>query len=339
LHEIEFLTMNRFLLLLIAGLSLTVISCDKEFSDPEGDEIARFNAWIQVHNIPESAKKPSGLYYVTKTPGTGASPQIGDWVLYSYVERTLDGLAWLSDNDSLMKLYNRYDNSYHYAPVFAKYEEANTQITGYSRYMLEGVFEGLGYMKEGEQVTLYIPYNLGYKGNASNGLSYQSLIYDLELHKVISDPRAYETSLIEGYINDNYPGLEPINDSIYYIQLSPPTDETTQLAKDSVAYVYYKGMFLDGFVFDTNIDSVATNLGRKFSSTDSLKVTIGGNSVIKGFEQALLQMKEGEWGRAIIPSFCGYDSIGTSSIPPFTPLVFDIYFSSKGESSTKPTEN
>lgn len=329
--------MNRNLLLLIAGLSLSAISCDKDFKDPEGDEMARFNAWIQVNNIPADAKKPSGLYFVSQNEGIGLSPAIGDWVLYSYTEKTLDGLVWLSDNSYLVKLYDRFDINYHYVPVFAKYYKAPMQITGYSRTMLKGVFEGLGYLKEGGKATLYIPYNLGYgSSSATNGLGYQSLIYDIELLKVIKDPRAYEKSIINDYVAQNYPGLEPINDSIYYIQLSPPTVDTVTLAKDSVAYVYYKGMFLDGFVFDTNIDSVAKRLGRKFNSTDSLKVTVGGRDVIKGFSQALVNMKKGEWGRAIIPSFCGYDSIGNSNIPPFTPLIFDIYFSSKGKASIKP---
>jgi len=323
--------MNKILFLAIVGLSFSAISCDRSFSDPEGDEMARFNAWIQVHNIPADAKKPSGLYYLSQNEGNGLSPQLGDWILYSYVEKTLDGLVWLSDSSDLMKLYDRYDINYHYTPVFVKYENAPVQIIGYGRTLLVGVFEGLGYLKEGGKATLYMPFNLAYgTQSATNGLGYQSLIYDLELLKVIKDPRAYEKSQIDSYIAQNYPGLEPVNDSIYYIQLSPPTVDTITLAKDSIAYVYYKGMFLDGFVFDTNIDSIALRLGRTFSSTDSLKVTVGGSGVIKGFSQALINMKKGEWGRAIIPSFCGYDSIGNSNIPPFTPLIFDIYFSSKG---------
>ncbi len=331
--------MNRSLALLILGFSVLFLSCDRDFSDPGGDEMARFNAWIQVNNIPADTKKSSGLYFVTQTPGTGISPQTGDWVLYSYTEKTLDGLVWLSDNSSIVRQYDRFDKNYHYTPVFTKYyvKSYPATISGYSREMLKGVFEGLGYMKEGEKATLYIPFTLAYGSrSASNGLGYQSLIYELELLKVIKDPRAYEQSLIDSYIAQNYPGLQPINDSIYYVQLAPPTADTVTLAKDSIAYVYYKGMFLDGFVFDTNIDSVAKRLGRQFSSNDSLKVTIGGRETIKGFSQALINMKKGEWGRAIIPSFCGYDSIGTNNIPPFTPLIFDIYFSSKGKVTSKP---
>ncbi len=329
--------MRRFCFLLLLSSSLAFISCDRDFNDPIGDEEARFNAWIQVHNIPAEAKKPSGLYFVSNTPGSGTTPTNESWVLYSYTEETLDGMVWLTSNQNLALLYSKYDNSYHYAPVFVKLDKAPKLITGYNRTLLKGVFEGLTYMKEGEKATLYIPYYLAYGTNsATNGLGYQSLIYELELHKVISDPRAYEKEIIDTYIAQNYPGLEPINDSIYYIQLAPPTVDTITLAKDSVAYVYYKGMFLDGFVFDTNIDSVATKLGRKFSSTDSLRVTIGGTETIKGFSQALANMKQGEWGRAIIPSFCAYDSSGNNSIPPFTPLIFDIYFSSKGKASIKP---
>nr|HPI45862.1 FKBP-type peptidyl-prolyl cis-trans isomerase [Tenuifilaceae bacterium] len=309
-------------------------ACDKEFSDLEGDEMAKLNAWVQVNNIPAEALKPSGLYYISIQEGADLSPESGDYVIYSYKEKKLDGVIVDSDSSYIAKLYDLFEINYHYTPVFTKFDNSNMVVEGYNRYMLEGLYEGLSYMKEGGKATLIIPSSLAYGSsgriiNQNTKInSFESLIYEVELHKVVKNPRNYEKSILQAYIDANYSGLEQINDSIYYVQLAPPTADTVTVGKDSVVYVYYKGMFLDGFVFDTNIDSVATKLGRTFSSEDSLKVTIG-QGVVAGFSQALTQMKKGEWGRAILPSYCGYDSTGNSSIPPFTPLIFDIYFSSK----------
>jgi len=323
----------KYVLLALLAVGI-FFACDKQFSDYEGDEMAKLKAWIQVKNIPADALKPSGLYFISKTEGSGISPEPGDFVIYSYKEKRLSGVVLDSDSSNIAKLYDFYNLNYHYVPVFTKYDDSNKNIEGYGRFLIKGLYEGLGYMKEGGKATLVMPSSLAY-GNVGRTISqyvrinaYESVVYDVELLKVVKSPRDYEKEVLQAYIDDKYPGLESINDSIYYVQLSPPTADTVTVGKDSVVYVYFKGMFLDGFVFDTNIDSVATKLGRTFNSKDSMQVTIG-KGVVSGFSQALIQMKKGEWGRVILPSYCGYDSIGNSSIPPFTPLIFDIYFSSK----------
>ena len=316
----------KYILLALLAVGL-FFACDREFSDLEGDEMAKLNAWVQVKNIPAEAKKPSGLYYLI-------SPEPGDFVIYSYKEKKLDGVIVDSDSSHIAKLYDFFNINYHYIPVFTKFDNSNKFIEGYSRTMLAGLYEGLGYMKEGGKATFIMPSSLAY-GRLGRTISqsirvnpYESIIYEVELHKVVKNPRDYEKNILQAYVSDKYPGLQPINDSIYYIQLVPPTADTVTVGKDSVVWVYYKGMFLDGFVFDTNIDSVATKLGRTFKSKDSMQVTIG-KGFIAGFSQALTQMKKGEWGRAIIPSYCGYDSLGNENVPPFSTLIFDIYFSSK----------
>lgn len=332
-----------FLALLAVGL---FFACDREFSDFEGDEMAKLNAWVQVKNIPAEALKPSGLYYISTQAGTGLSPEDGDFVIYSYKEKTLEGVVLSTNDYTTAKLYDGFDFNYHYSPVFTAYNIYNgfNLLEGYDinivngrgvkKYMVRGLYEGLSYMQEGGKATLIMPSILAY-GRSSfsinssvSTLPYQSLVYEVELHKVVKNPRDYEKVIIEEYVDNNYPGLEIINDSIYYVQLSPPTHDSV-VGKDSIVKVYYKGMFLDGFVFDTNIDSVQQKLyGRTFSSKLALEVTIG-KDVVKGFSQALTKMNYGEWARVIIPSYCGYDSTGNERIPPFTPLIFDIYYQSK----------
>jgi len=329
--------MKRIILSTIVILSL-FYACDKSFKDYGGDEMARLNAWIEVHHIPDSTLKSSGLYYICDKEGTGLSPEVGDYVIYSFKEKNLDGIILSSNDKATSILYDEYSSSTHYEPIFTEYENDDKSVEGYSLVMTAGLFEGLGYMKEGGKATLIMPSTLahgksGISFNNGEIYGYESVIYEVELLKVVKDPRAYEKGILTDYINQNYPGLQPIDDSIYYVQLSAPINDTVTIVNDTTVCVYYKGMFLDGFVFDTNIDSVADRLDRTFSSTDSLEVTVGSSAQIRGFSQALVNMKLGEWSRVIMPSYCAYDSTGSTSIPPYKTLIFDIYVCSINDHS------
>ncbi|MBK6976846.1 MAG: FKBP-type peptidyl-prolyl cis-trans isomerase [Cytophagaceae bacterium] len=75
--------------------------------------------------------------------------------------------------------------------------------------------------------------------------------------------------------------------------------------------VKYKGMFLNETAFDN---------GANF--------TIGSNSSIKGFEAGILKLRKGEKAKLVFPSSLGYGTTGSgSSIPPYTPLLFDVELS------------
>jgi FKBP-type peptidyl-prolyl cis-trans isomerase len=56
----------------------------------------------------------------------------------------------------------------------------------------------------------------------------------------------------------------------------------------------------------------------------SFSVVIGSNSTIAGFSEGISKLKKGEKAKIILPSTIGYGSKGSGSIPPFTPLIFDI---------------
>ena len=90
--------------------------------------------------------------------------------------------------------------------------------------------------------------------------------------------------------------------------------------------VNYTGYFLDGTVFDTSIEQVATdndmfNSNREYAP---YPVILGYTSVISGWHYALSQMKEGEKATALIPSIYAYGPYGQGSIGPNTVLAFDL---------------
>jgi FKBP-type peptidyl-prolyl cis-trans isomerase len=73
--------------------------------------------------------------------------------------------------------------------------------------------------------------------------------------------------------------------------------------------VDYKGMFLDGKIFDQG----------------TFPFTLGIGQVVQGFDKGVLGMKVGETRKIYIPSEMGYGTRGAgATIPPNTDLIFEV---------------
>jgi FKBP-type peptidyl-prolyl cis-trans isomerase len=98
--------------------------------------------------------------------------------------------------------------------------------------------------------------------------------------------------------------------------------ETTQAGKKdgkvaekgNTVEVHYTGKLLNGTKFDSSLD-------RK----QPFSFTLGVGQVIKGWDQGVQGMKEGEKRKLTIPSSLGYGPRGAGGvIPPNAALIFDV---------------
>lgn len=314
---------GKFFLFLLMPFLLLVIGCDRVVDDSQGDEMARLDAWLKVNNI-TTTPTPSGLYYISKQEGTGVTPVDSNWVIFSYVARSIDDVVYettYKDTAKLYDIYGIYKKTTNYVPAYRQYL-SNT-------FTPKGLMEGISMMKEGGKARLIIPSKLGF---GKNGFSlvpaYTTIVYDVELVKIVPDPEIYEKSKIAEYLASN-PGFTSISDSIYIKTLTAGT-VLGGVAKDSIVQVNYTGRFLNGFIFDTNIKSVAidSSIYVATKTYSPLEFTIGANTVKPGFEMAVKHMIQGEKVKVVIPSTYMYGELGSSSgatpIPPFATLVFEI---------------
>jgi FKBP-type peptidyl-prolyl cis-trans isomerase len=119
-----------------------------------------------------------------------------------------------------------------------------------------------------------------------------------------------EELAIQKFLIDRDIDAEPTSTGLYYIEEVAGTGEYPVLS-DTVE-VYYKGMYLDGRIFDSHLT------GEPFT------FPIGEGQVITGWEEGLSYMKPGGEAMLIIPSILAYGISGYGQIPGGTPLVFEV---------------
>lgn len=113
----------------------------------------------------------SGLYFLPGDTGTGPYAEIGDTVSIYYAGFTLVGNIIATNIESVAIAYGVEDYFTDYTPfTFKLGEEGN---------VLEGIEEGLTYMREGGTADMILPSAIAIPG------TYTTLLYEIQLIEVI----------------------------------------------------------------------------------------------------------------------------------------------------------
>lgn len=98
-----------------------------------------------------------------------------------------------------------------------------------------------------------------------------------------------------------------------YYKITKTTEGIAPKKGDEVA-VHYAGKLVDGTEFDSS-----------FKRNQPIDIPIGVGQVIKGWDEGILLLKEGEAATLLIPSELGYGANGAGGvIPPNAWLIFDV---------------
>jgi FKBP-type peptidyl-prolyl cis-trans isomerase len=318
--------MNRIKILFAFIAMVSLYSCEREVDERESDEMLRFQAYMSIH-YPQLEPTSSGLYYIINEPGAGDLPVEGNYILYHYEGKNLDGDIFETTNSTNAQLHDIFSKSTRYVPRFTKFKSATS-------FMISGLVEGISMLKQGGNGTFIMPSRLAYGNQSYKNLpTFSSVIYNITLQRIVTDPDAYEQEIIDEYLLANYPSL--IVDSIYrdsiYMLDSIQGVGDIYLDDQTVDSVNYIGRFTDGWVFDTNIDSVARlhNLYNSEKVYEPISIKIGSSEYIEGFSTVLKKLRRESYAKVIIPSAQAYGAVGSQSIFPYTPLVFEIWVVTK----------
>lgn len=283
---------------LMTVLVFTAYSCLKDEDGEKREKEKRLiENYIQINNI-TTTPSSSGLYFIPVTEGTGATPANTDYALIRYKSTDLNG-TFYDGTDKALAEQNKVN------PIFALGGPFKIHMSGF----YSGVTEALKQMKEGGKAKLVMPSLLIYN-------DYVPRIVEVELLKVISNPKAYEQGQIATLLDTAY-NMElgdSIISGIYHIEKVAGTG--IQPSGNKLVKMKYKGYLPDGRVFDT-------------SEADTFKFRVGSGQVIVGLDEGVRQMKKGGKSTIIIPFYKGFgfnyvSSYGQIIIPYFSTTVFDV---------------
>ena len=133
-------------------------------------------------------------------------------------------------------------------------------------------------------------------------------------YKWIQDFGEYERIILKQYIDENKIDIQPTANGLYYLSLRKGNEKKVEKGKKVT--IHYEGRFLNGKFFDS------TKMRKEpFSFVYGEQL-----QVIKGLEEGIALMSEGEKALFIVPSDLAFGVSGSSTgiIPPYTSLIFEV---------------
>ncbi|MCE1202067.1 MAG: FKBP-type peptidyl-prolyl cis-trans isomerase [Bacteroidia bacterium] len=135
--------------------------------------------------------------------------------------------------------------------------------------------------------------------------------YERERQEAMQAMIAQSNEALEEYIANKGITVKPTASGLYYVEQKKGTGQTPR--QGQAIKVHYKGTLLDGTKFDSSYDR-----GQPF------EFTLGMGQVIKGWDEGIALMQEGGKAILILPQHLAYGERQAGSIPPFSPLVFEV---------------
>jgi FKBP-type peptidyl-prolyl cis-trans isomerase FkpA len=192
------------------------------------------------------------------------------------------------------------------------------------------LLEGIMLMRKGDSATFIISPEkffknmMQYKELPDHVKGEEQLFFDIKLVEIKPEPvmlradrletrarKTEEPSKIRRYLSENDVRVEPLPSGLYFIELIK--GEGKKVADGKKVKVHFRGLFLDGRVFDSSYDR-----------EQPVTFIQGKGEVIPAWEEGIAKMGVGDKARLIVPSALAYGDQQRNNIKPHTPLIFEI---------------
>ena len=364
------------LMSLVAAAGL--ISCAEIVEiDMDEKEQQSLDAWIAKHvnnKGTRAVRQSNGLWVEIADYGDTKSMATNDtvtWVKYNFTMRDMTGNVVFTRYEDIAKWQGTYTKHTHYVPDYIFCGEYPANLLEGPHHVMRNtltIHDNTKFnMHAGTKGTLYIPSSLahgatgtsndaGYGGQYSLNGSVPSII-DFEIVHVTKDPVKDEEKEVADFIASTG-NWKPVNDTLDYLYVDkkfrlPEGEEAYKgdsIKIDSTVKIWYVGKFLDGFVFDTNIDSIKRRAFGKIESVgEALEFTAkeqgkstdesgdDNSSYIKAWNYTIPHLLKGQWARIVATSFYCYGGTGqyrngsattTNSMDYYYMNMYNNYYSS-----------
>jgi FKBP-type peptidyl-prolyl cis-trans isomerase len=293
----------RKVFLFILTMSLVTTSCMKDNTDElKAKEEKILANYLLTKNI-TAEPRPSGLYYLPSKSGTGDLPIEGDLVLVNYTMKNLSDRVLYTTSYSIASQNSLSTTGRYFGP--------ERWIIKLNNALLRGFMEGMSLMSDSGKAFLITPSDLAFKQYGYPGIAdpFETLVWDVEMVKVIKNPAAYEKALITAYLDTIASDYDSTADGIIKIIDKPGTGDLP--ITDADVAVQFKLFSIEGY---------------KISEIDKdFNYTIGNSTgYITGWDKAMRMMKLGEVCRIILPYDEAYGAEGYQDIPPYETIIYQF---------------
>ncbi|MDR2890618.1 MAG: hypothetical protein LBV18_03310 [Alistipes sp.] len=357
---------------LAAAALATVASCARtEPEDMDALEKLAFDAWMAKYHD-EAVEQPDGGIYVEFVADGDQSVESSRdttvWLTLDYTATDIAGNVFATRDSTVALRQRTYTPATHYNP--------DLMFVGEGNYgMVEGQYFALRNdlvkpdgstmkMSAGSHVKLYIPSYLAY---GSHGFSDKQgyggqfalgggkiIIEDLKVREVIPEPAKREERLVVERAAEW--GMAETDSLAYFMYVDSVSNfaqraglaelypnlawnkKTQLLTADSTATIRFVGKFLDGFIFDTNVESVREKFyyrraGENYKPEEktltafSFKPSADEGKAIPAFGKVIPKLRRGLWYRVLFTSVYGYAATGLSARALQEQAYYDAYSS------------
>jgi FKBP-type peptidyl-prolyl cis-trans isomerase len=276
---------------ILVGLSSCTISTVNQQEESNANEI---DSYIKSKNL-TMQKSPEGLFYaIDKKDSTGKQAFPTDLIKFHYVMSLLDGKKL----DSTSRDKNQ---------IKAMVWGGSSNI-----YNLP-----ISLMKEGEKGVFILPASLAFGGNSYADIPAYSVIrLDIEVVAIRTETEQIQDFQTTYKITN--PEVTP-SGLVFKKLVVNPTGAT--ISAGQTVKVNYTGRFGYG-VFQT--DATKNVIFDSSFGSGTLTFVPGTGNLIPGFEEGILKMRVGEKAALVLPSKIAYGTNGNSTIPPNSPLYFEV---------------
>ena len=172
------------------------------------------------------------------------------------------------------------------------------------------VLDGMDIVNTIEQGDEIIDIKISRVGDEANSFNALKSFNDFNESAIQREKEIKENNLKN--LNNISKGFEVTSSGLRY-KISDKGNGNSAVVGKNVK-VHYKGQLIDGTVFDSS-----------FKRNEPIEFTLGIGQVIKGWDEGLALLSEGDKARFIIPSDLAYGEAGAGGvIPPNANLIFDV---------------
>lgn len=278
-------------LVIFGLLSILLYSCIDKQEYP-GFKHARHGIYYQLHKIGEDNKKP----------------KIGDFVTVDLIYKTLDDSAFFTGRRKFQITRPEFKGAIDECFMMLAAKESATFIISAPDFFKRTLQTNLpDFFKEDSKMKVAIEI---IEIQTEKAYSKEKEAF---LHW-IKDFGDYEKIILRQFLEEKKLPEKPALSGMYFINIRKGEGKKIEIG-DTIT-INYEGKFLNGKFFDSTVK-------RK----QPFQFVYGTEwQVVKGLEEALGMMCEGEKSLIILPSELAFGTEGSSTgiIPPFTSLIFEV---------------